>query len=110
MKSPCRNDAFKLIESYSYKWNDLARSLDVPYNYRTELESKNISNSNRLDKVLNEWITEGEPVTWGRLIEGLKEIKLNIVVRSVKEFLKTEEAQKTYGSLPDWTKQGTCIQ
>ena len=45
--------------------------------------SMNVSEDNvRLEGVLNKWIeTESVPVTWDRLIEGLEEIKLRIVIR-----------------------------
>ena len=100
MKSPKLADAHRLIKSHSYKWNELGLSLEVPYNYRTELESMSVSNSVRLEKVLNKWIeTESVPVTWDRLIEGLEEIELRNVKEHVIEFLKTDRALATYSTL-----------
>ena len=97
MKSPKLADAHRLIKSHSYLWNELGLSLEVPYNYRTELKSMNVSNNVRLEGVLNKWIeTESVPVTWDRLIKGLEEIQLRVVIRSVKEFLKTDRALATY--------------
>ena len=97
MKSPKLADAHRLIKSHSYQWNELGLSLEVPYNYRTELKSMNVSNNVRLEGVLNKWIeTESVPVTWDRLIKGLEEIQLRVVIRSVKEFLKTDQALATY--------------
>ena len=97
MKSPKLADAHRLINSHSYQWNELGLSLEVPYNYRTELKSMNVSNNVRLEGVLNKWIeTESVPVTWDRLIKGLEEIELRVVIRSVKEFLKTDRALATY--------------
>ena len=77
----------------------MGRVLGVSYNYRQELQSERISNNERLEGVLNEWIvTESVPVTWDRLIIALEEMKLRSVIRSVKEFLNTDEAYVTYSS------------
>ena len=90
---------YKLLSAHSCKWDDIGRALRVPYNYRRELERERISEDSRLEGVLNKWIeTESVPVTWDRLIEGLEEIKLRIVIREVKEFLKTDRALATYST------------
>ena len=85
-KSPDLHDVHKLLSSHSYKWDDIGRALRVPYTYRRELERERISDDSRLEGVLNKWIeTESVPVTWDRLIKGLEEIELRVVIRSVKE-------------------------
>ena len=87
LKSPKLFDAHRL---YYYLWSKLGLALKVSYSYHTELSSNSISNSERLEGVLNKWIeSESVPVTWERLIEALEEIELKSVVRSIQEFLKT---------------------
>ena len=104
MKSPKPNDAHRLIKSHSSQWNELGIELDVSHNDLEEIKTDGNSNSERLNKVVNKWIDTGSvPVTWAKLIQGLEQIGLNIVAKSIKEFLKTEKALATYGSLPDWT-------
>ncbi len=98
-KSPNLHDVHKLLSPHSYKWDDIGRALRVPYGYRRELERERISDTARLERILAEWIeTESVPVTWDRLIEGLEEIELRDVIRSVREFLKTDQALATYST------------
>ena len=93
------HDVHKLLSPHSYKWDDIGRALRVTYIYRRELEREKISDDSRLEKVLDKWIeTESVPVTWDRLIEGLEEIELRDVIRSVKEFLKTDRTFATYST------------
>ena len=98
-QSPTLLHVHRLLKDHSNQWNELGRVLGVSYNYRQELQSERISNNERLEGVLNEWIvTESVPVTWDRLIIALEEMKLRSVIRSVKEFLNTDEAYVTYSS------------
>ncbi len=99
--APELSDVHKLLSPHSYEWDRIGRALRVPYSYRRELEShgERICNDSRLERVLNKWIeTESVPVTWDRLIEGLEEIELRDVIRSVREFLKTDKALATNSS------------
>ena len=50
-------------------------------------------------KYILDKLVDRVPVSWDRLIEGLEEIQLRNVIRSVNEFLKTDRAL-TSGS--DW--------
>ncbi len=94
-KSPDLHDVHKLLSPHSYEWDRIGRALRVPYGYRRELERERISDDCRLEGVLNKWIeTESVPVTWDRLIEGLEEIELRDIIRSVREFLKTDQAMQ----------------
>ena len=96
-KSPDLHDVHKLLSPHSYKWDDIGRALRVPYTYRRELERERISDTARLERVLAEWKESNSvPFTWDRLIKGLEEIQLRDVIRSVKEFLKTDRALATY--------------
>ena len=98
MKSPKPNDAHRLIKSHSSQWNELGIELDVSHDDREELrKDQGLSNSVRLNRVLNRWINADKDVTWARLIQGLEEIELNSVAKSIKEFLKTDKALETYG-------------
>ncbi len=95
LKSPKLFDAHRLIDPHCYLWNRLGLALRVSYNYRTELKNESISDSERLEGVLYKWIeTESVPVTWDRLIEALEEIELKSVVRSIQEFLTTNNADE----------------
>ena len=71
-------------------WYVLGRELDVSFEYRLQLEKKNLSDEDKLECILQKWLEiKTKSATWSNLIEALKAIELFNNAQSIEKFLKT---------------------
>ena len=93
-----------LLRKKAFKWEDLALELHVPESAREEIRDTRKSNVLKLEATIQVWIEqERPPVTWGHLIEVLRD-KMEMIdyAKSVEEYLRTSEAWEKYHSAKDW--------
>ena len=98
-KKPSLKDACNMLRDHSSQWDDIGLQLDIPFDKRTEWHRDgSLTNEQRLQRILIHWFEGGchTPVTWGGLIEILKESYYMATAEKIETFLKTEKAQKTY--------------
>ena len=97
--SPNLHDVYDLTMCKSTEWDKLGRKLEIPLKFRKSLRTTDSPVEEKLEEVLNEWIESKRiPVTWSKFIEALEEIEMNDVAANIKDFLKTPNAIKTYGT------------
>ena len=103
-KSPEVGDVFSLIKSQSAKWNDIATELKVDDNTRTSVrQDTQLGKDGKLDQILQTWNeAQTSDVTWEKIIEVLKSMKLNKTAGEVKQFLKEPNIIKKYNKAPDF--------
>ena len=88
LQKPKLSDAYKLIKGVSNKWNEIGRVLDVDFNFREGLKSKNRSNDDLLELILHRWLESATvPPTWSLLLRALEEAELCEVARSIKKWI-----------------------
>ena len=90
---PKHQDIYRLVH-----WNELAIQLGLEFNFRQELCTKYLSNSDRLDAVIAQWMLSAQgAVTWIALLEAMDKAELKEVAKKIKEYLQSVEALKFYG-------------
>ena len=105
-KSPDFNHAYKLLKPKATHWNRIARELDVDDDYREELKMRaDIDAKDKLECVIKKWKeSECSDITWGTLIEALKELEFIDVVRAVQEFLAKPDIIRKYQNRSDFSR------
>ena len=74
------------------KWEDLALFLEFDYDVIKIIRDNNKRDTcvEACEEMLHRWL-EGEacqPVTWGRLIEAIRDAELDTLARRIEELLK----------------------
>lgn len=88
---------YQILCGKSNEWNEIGRGLKVPYDYRQGLKNMAISNKDKLEDVINKWFeSESSEVTWGALLEVLRDIEFMDLVRRTQEFLRKPEVKARY--------------
>jgi hypothetical protein len=99
-KRPKGKHLTRLLKNLEDRWKEFGQGLYISQDKLTAINSNsNYSNSNRLDKVIQIWITE-RPIdlTWRALLHVLKNYPVNDenLVADVKSFLLRHDIQYFY--------------
>jgi hypothetical protein len=103
-KRPKGKHLTRLLKNLEDRWKEFGQGLYISQDKLTAINSNsNYSNSNRLDKVIQIWITE-RPIdlTWRALLHVLKNYPVNDenLVADVKSFLLRHDIQYFYKEIP----------
>ena len=100
---PETNDAYQLLKPKATHWNGIAIELGVEAIYRYELRMlTSLDARDKLECVIKKWEeSECSDFTWRTLIEAMKELEYNDVLRAIQEFLAKPDVIKKYQSKKD---------
>ena len=105
-KPPEVTDVFHLIkDDISASWFDVGEELGISLNDRqTLMRDVSLSNNNRLESVLVIWVQqEKKDVKWVVILEALKALQRNDLVRKVIKFLEEPETYSKYNVMDDFS-------
>ena len=87
-----------MLNEKSADWNAFRRELQLDGNYGDTLaRDRNLTDDDRLDKVLRKWIdTRPSQVTWRKILEILEVLKLKNIKQKVNDYLQREYVIKKY--------------
>ena len=88
-QKPQVNHVYRQLKKESISWNEFGRELGLSIGFRDELRKDiSLSNGDRLEKVLCKWSeSECSEVSWGTIIEMLKDLDYNSMAKDVKDYL-----------------------
>ena len=81
------------MSSIAFKWYIIGECLGLQYTYLASLQSKTLSDIDKLAEVLQLWIdTMSKPVTWNTILQTIEKppIESKFTVMKMEEFLKCE--------------------
>ena len=105
-KSPKVADVFGLIkDDISASWNEFGGQMGVSLNDRDTLRRDvSLSDNSRLEKVLAIWVQqEKKEVKWVVVLDALKALQRNDLIRKVIRFLEEPETYSKYRAMDDFS-------
>ena len=90
-------DVLRLTKCISASWNELGIALDISFNVREGLQTSNLDNDWKLEKVLRKWNGNQIPeVTWETILKVLVECGKCNIAKEVQEYLEESDVYNTY--------------
>ena len=85
-KVPSKHELLNLLADINDKWYEIGVSLKVPQNVLNGLTSSQLSNTYKLDQVIESWLTTTELhlVTWETVIDSIKSPIVNNINKANK--------------------------
>ena len=85
-KVPSKHELLNLLADINDKWYEIGVSLKVPQNVLNGLTSSQLSNTYKLDQVIESWLTttESHLVTWETVIDAIKSPIVNNIKKANK--------------------------
>ena len=105
-KPPKVADVFGLIkDDISASWNEFGGQMGVSLNDRDTLRRDvSLSDNSRLEKVLAIWVQqEKKEVKWVVVLDALKALQRNDLIRKVIRFLEEPETYSKYSAMDDFS-------
>ena len=89
----------------SASWNSVGSELNIPMNYRDTLRRDiTLTDTDKLERILNEWSqSETKAVTWRIMLEALKSLQRQDLVRKVIAYLEKPENHQRYISMNNFS-------
>ena len=91
-QKPQVRQIFRLLREKSADWSEIGLEFGISANFRKIAKrDQGASDNDRLESVLNEWVTTTEPqcqVTWQEFIEVMRCLNYADVIARTKEFLQ----------------------
>ena len=89
-----RHKVFEILKSKSVQWDDFARELRIPDNFRDGLSCSNLSFDKKLEEILKKWMeSKSRPVSWSTLLDVLEKLEMRDLMREVQELLELSKAE-----------------
>ena len=104
-KQPDPNDIMNLMKNdISASWDSVGYELNIPMNYRDTLRMDIVlSDNQKLERIFNKWSqSETKPVIWRTMLEALKSLQRQDLIRKVIAFLEKPENYQKYISMSNY--------
>ena len=91
-QKPLVRQMFRLLREKSADWSEIGLEFGISLNFRKSAKrEQSTSDSDRLEAVLNEWVTttDQRKVTWREFIEVMHCLKYADIIAKTKEFLQS---------------------
>ena len=105
-KPPDPNDIMDLIKNdISSSWNSVGSELNISMNFRDTLRRDiSLTDTDKLERILNEWSqSETKPVTWRIVLEALKSLQRQDLIRKVIAYLEKPDNHQRYISMNNFS-------
>ena len=105
-KPPDPNDIMDLIKNdISSSWNSVGSELNISMNVRDTLRRDiSLTDTDKLERILNEWSqSETKPVTWRIVLEALKSLQRQDLIRKVIAYLEQPDNHQRYISMNNFS-------
>ena len=89
----------------SSSWNSVGSELNISMNFRDTLRRDiGLTDTDKLERILNEWSqSETKPVTWRIMLEALKSLQRQDLIRKVIAYLEKPENHQRYLSMNNFS-------
>ena len=97
---------FNILKQRSADWKAFARALNVDDNFSKSLQRQGIvsNDDDKLEEMLKHWIeSQCSDVTWQKIFDVLRELKLNNIAADLKMFLQKDDIMQKYKNKADFT-------
>ena len=84
--SPSKHELLNLLADINDKWYEIGASIKVSQNVLNGLTSSQLSNTYKLDQVIESWLTttESHLLTWGTVINAIKSPIVNNIKKATE--------------------------
>ena len=85
-KAPTEHELVNILADINDKWYEIGVSLKVPSNVLNGLTSCQLSNTYKLDQVIESWLTTAEShlITWETVIDAIKSPIVNNIKKATE--------------------------
>ena len=89
----------------SSSWNSVGSELNISMNVRDTLRRDiSLTDTDKLERILNEWSqSETKPVTWRIVLEALKSLQRQDLIRKVIAYLEQPDNHQRYISMNNFS-------